>query len=463
MSKQDNSTGNVIPLKADTATGFKVEPPTNHADRLRARGSRLHMRAGPDEDEKLVCLYDLVEWLVSDGGLPLVSAIDRVASEIEARDHDTFSMSQGAYAKPHNPDSSWMKFLNHDGLPETSLAASSVRVLGMSAFDLSKLMTVPGYRPDQSLEFDESKETPFEYFGRTDSCCYALTWRKAYELFGWGRLVYRAKGQAEPAIAPPAWWRDELELDHGRSKARYFLKADANTPLVRIVDVLADFAARLGLPTGEAMGDFLAAVNVPLLQEVYALREDHFAELVGAGFMYGLDTQAEAEAQSIRLHGVKDASRGLYPWAASPLEAFKRHIQEHGPQRSDRSLYAVSHATANRLWGWGEVVAAQAETQAAPVSEATEAQAAPAKDTAPSVPKKVKEKDMSPEWTGARLLARQNELKKKDFKDYASRTAIEAGLPARAANRRINEFKTGGVAANVADQLKAVGAKNKAA
>lgn len=361
MSKQDSSTGNVIPIRADTAAGFKVEPPTNHADRLRARGSRLHMRAGPGEDENLLCLYDLVAWLVSDGGLPLVRAIDGVASEIEARDHDTFFMSQGDYAKPHYPDSPWRKFTD-----EKSPAASSVRVLGMSAYDLSKLMNGPGYRPDQSLEFDESKETPFEYFGRTDSCCHALTWRKAYELFGWGRVVYAAKGQVAPAIAG---WRDELELDHGRSKARYSQKADANTPLVRIVDVLADFAARLGLPTGEAMDDFLAAVNVPLLQEVYALRENHFAELVGAGFMYGLDTQAVAEAQSIRMYGVKDASRGLYPWAASPLEAFKRHIQEHGLQRSDRSLYAVSHATANRLWGWGEVVAAQAETRAAPAKK----------------------------------------------------------------------------------------------
>ena len=369
MNKQDNGTGKVIPIRADTVAGFKVEPPTNHADRLRARGSRLYMHSGLGEDENLVCLYDLVAWLVSDGGLPLVRAIDRVASEIEAIDRDTFFMSQDDYAEPHNPDAPWLKYFDDGKSP----AASSVRGLGMSAFNLSKMMNAPGDGPDQSLEFDESKETPFEYFGRTDWCCHALTWRKAHELFGWGRVVYAAKGRAAPAMPLPAGWRDELELDHGRSKARYFLKADANTPLVRIVDVLADFAARLGLPIGEVMGDYLAAVNVPLLQEVYALRENHFAELVGAGFMYGLDTQAEAEAQSIRLHGVKDASRGLYPWAASPLEAFKRHIQEHGPQRSDRSLYAVSHATANRLWSWGAVVAAQAETQAAPAMEAPKA------------------------------------------------------------------------------------------
>ena len=122
MSKQDNSTGNVIPIKADTATGFKVEPPTNHADRLKARGSRLHMRAGPGEDENLVCLYDLVGWLVDDRGLPLVRAIDRVANELKARDSDTFYLLHDDYAKPHDPNSPWLKFLNHDGLPETSLA-----------------------------------------------------------------------------------------------------------------------------------------------------------------------------------------------------------------------------------------------------------------------------------------------------------------------------------------------------
>ena len=81
--------------------------------------------------------------------------------------------------------------------------------------------------------------------------------------------------------------------------------------------------------------------------------------------MYGFETQAVAEAQSMRLYGVKD--RGSpYPWAASPLEAFKRHIQEHGPQRSDRSLYAVSHATANRLWSWGRAVAVEVKAQAVP-------------------------------------------------------------------------------------------------
>jgi hypothetical protein len=354
-----------------------IEPPTNHAARLKARGSRLHMHSGPGEDGNLVCLYDLVAWLVSDGGLPLVPAIDRVASEIEAIDRDTFFMSQDDYAKPHNPDSPWLKYFDDGKSP----AASSVRVLGMSAFDLSKLMNVSGDRPDQSLEFDESKETPFEYFGRTDSCRHALTWRKAYELFDWGRVVYAAKGQAAPAMPLPAGWRDELELGHGRSKARYFLKADANTPLVRIVDVLADFAARQGLPAGEAVGAYLAAVNVPLLSEVYWLRENHFAELVGTAHMYGQLTEAQAQKKTreaaddvdervSRLHGVTPS---VFEWTATPLDALKRHIQDNGPEQSDRSLYAVRHATANRLWGWGAVVAAQAETQATPAMEAPKA------------------------------------------------------------------------------------------
>ena len=185
--------------------------------------------------------------------------------------------------------------------------------------------------------------------------------------------VHQLHADKVTKINPPKTWVLKLTIDHGRSQATYFQKADANTPLVRIVDVLADFADRHGLPAGAAVDDFLTAVDSTLLDAVYTLHENHFATLVDAGFMYGLDTQAEAEAQSIRLHGVKDASRGLYPWAASPLEAFKRHIQDHGPQRSDRSLYAVSHATANRMWDWGAVVAAQAETQAAPAMEAPKA------------------------------------------------------------------------------------------
>lgn len=374
MNKQDKDTGKVCQFPLGKVT--KIEPPTNHADRLRDRGTRLRMRSGQGEGEKLVCLYDLVAWLVADRDIPLKPAIDKVASVIEGRDCDTFYMSQDDYAKPHNPDSPWRKFTD-----EKSPAASSVRGLGMSAFDLSKLMNVPGDRPDQSLEFDESKETPFEYFGRTDSCRHALTWRKAHELFGWGRVVYAAKGQAAPAMPLPAGWRDELELCHGRSKARYLLKADVNTPLVRIVDVLADFAARHGLPAGEAVGDFLAAVNVPLLSEVYWLRENHFAELVGAAHMYGQLTETQAQKKTreaaddvdervSRLYGVTPP---VFEWTATPLDALKQHIQDHGPEQSDRSLYAVSHVTANRLWDWGAVVAAQAETQAAPAMEAPKA------------------------------------------------------------------------------------------
>lgn len=267
--------------------------------------------------------------------------------------------------------------------------------------------------------------------------------------------VHQLHADKVTKINPPKTWVLKLTIDHGRSQATYFQKADANTPLVRIVDVLADFADRHGLPAGAAVDGFLMAVDSTLLDAVYTLHENHFATLVDAGYMYGCDTQATAEAYSIRLHGVKDASRGLYPWAASPLEAFKRHIQDHGPQRSDRSLYAVSHVTANRLWGWGEVVAAQAATQVAPEKET------PLSGTAKS--KKIKVKDQSPDWTGQRLLARQNELRKNKVKNFAAQTAKEAGLEPTEANRRIRALKKGGVTANVSDQLKAVGMKNKAA
>ncbi|MEN9995682.1 MAG: hypothetical protein RL462_458 [Pseudomonadota bacterium] len=178
-------------------------------------------------------------------------------------------------------------------------------------------------------------------------------------------------------VEPPETWTLKLAINHGRSQATYFQKADANTPLVRIVDVLADFAARLGLPTGEAMGGFLAAVNEPLLSEVFWLKENQFAELVGAAHMYGQLTEAQAQKKTreaaddldervSRLFGVTPS---VFDWTATPLDAIKQHIQDYGPERSDQSLYAVNHATANRLWGWGSVVAAQTETQAAPAKK----------------------------------------------------------------------------------------------
>lgn len=181
--------------------------------------------------------------------------------------------------------------------------------------------------------------------------------------------LHQLSNEKRTKVEPPKTWALKLAIDHGRSRAVYFQKADANTPLVRIVDVLADFADCHGLPAGAAIDEFLAAVDSSLLAAIYTLNENHFASLLDAGHMYGFDTRAVAEAQSMRLYGVNDGG-SPYPWAASPPEALKQHIQDHGPQRSDRSLYAVSHATANRLWGWGAVVAAQAETQAAPAMEA---------------------------------------------------------------------------------------------
>ena len=438
MNKQDNGAGKGIPISDDVAANFKIEAPINHADRLKARGSKLSMRAGQREDEKLVCLYDLVAWLVTDCDVPLTPAIDTVATTLEARDGDLFHLSRDDYATPHNPDSPFLKFTD-----ERSLAATSVRVLGMPAYDLDKLtcrlwsqVNWPDDKPDNSVEFDESKETPFEYFGRMDSCTHALTWHKAYELFGWGSVVYAGKGQAAPAMNPPASWCEVLELDHGRSKGRYVQRADANTPLVRLVDVLTDLAARLGLPTGEAVGDFLAAVNVPLLQEVYWLRENRFAELVVAGFMYGFDTQAEAQRRTQEAADYADEMRwdlyggkpAVYSWFTTPLEALKQHIQDHGPHTSDRSLYSVSHATANRLWGWGGVVAEQAVVPGAPVQD------------------EAKEKE---KWTPERLWVQLQKNEGDGRRKPMQRLAEQTGMADRTIRDHVKPYRK---AANLANK-----------
>lgn len=262
-------------------------------------------------------------------------------------------------------------------------------------------------------------------------------------------------------VKPPETWALKLTIDHGRGQSTYFQKADANTPMVRIVDVLADFAERDGLPAGAAVDSFLAKVNVPLLQDVYWLKENHFAELVGAAHMYGQLTEVEAQKKNresaddidervSRLFGVTPS---VSKWTATPLDALKQHIQDHGPERSDRSLYAVSHATANRLWGWGEVVAAQGETQAAPamnqpVSGVTK-------------PKKGKWKEAIPDWPKQRLQARRMELEKQNVMNPVAQMSKESGLPAREIYRRVNEVA--GVIAHVAGDINLNSAKKKTA
>ena len=272
MSKQTKGTGNVrlFPVAKET----KIEPPPDHELRFKARGSRLQMRSGVGEKEKLVSLYDVVAWLVTDCEIPLTPAIEQVVTKVKAIDErDIFYLEENDYAKPCSPDSPWRKYLDDGEVP----ALSAVQSLEMSAFELSRLVNAPG----EKLVFDESKETPFEYFGRTDSVVFALTWHKANEVFGWGRVV----------------------------------------------------------------------------------------------------------------------------------------------------------------------------------AEELEDEVAPEKAPASAMPKKLREKEQSPEWTGPKLLARHTELRKKGVKAFAKQTAEEAGIHIRAAHRRIKAYKSGGALANIAGQLKAAGTK----
>lgn len=272
MSKKTKGTGNVrlFPVAKET----KIEPPPEHESRFKARGSRLQMRSGVGEKEKLVSLYDVVAWLVTDCEIPLKPAIRQVVTKVKAIDEcDIFYLEENDYAKPCSPDSPWRKYLDDGEVP----ALSAVQSLEMSAFELSRLVNAPG----EKLVFDESKETPFEYFGRTDSVVFALTWHKANGVFGWGRVV------------------------------------------------------------AEEMDDKVAPEKAP----------------------------------------------------------------------------------------------------------------------ASAMPKKLREKEQSPEWTGQRLLALRVELQKKGVKDYAAQAAKQARISPRAERRRVEVHKLGGALANVAGQLKAAGTK----
>jgi hypothetical protein len=187
----------------------------------------------------------------------------------------------------------------------------------------------------------------------------------------------------------------------------------------------------------------------------------HFEDGTPGGFIYAMGEGAarvwfgavDIESDHLAAHDAKKSR-----------EADAKH-QVRWPKDEALSTLlarlAMPVAVAHKLWGWGRVVPVEALTT--PVIEATEAQAAPAKDAAPSVSKKVKEKDKSPDWTGAKLATRHKELKAAGVKGFAEQAAKEAGISVREASRRIKAHKEGGATANVADQLVVVGVKNKAA
>lgn len=159
-----------------------------------------HGHCGTKKGERVVRLADLVRWLVHAREMSFASAVRAVCTPLEGDApplvHRLDPMED---AEPEDQASEWFKYLSgYDGLdslpPQVAHARAAARDMKatwlMKPHDLARLVNSPGF-----LEFDEAKESPFEFSERADRTggprTLAVSFAVAHELWAgalWSRL-----------------------------------------------------------------------------------------------------------------------------------------------------------------------------------------------------------------------------------------------------------------------------------
>ena len=167
-------------------------------------GWKLHtkqgyMRRGPEAGDRLVRLYDVAAWLMSERELPLVLAVDAVCSALAANGLDgVYMLCDSEYAHWIGEPSPFNKYQTGHDAPAPSIRS----VCLMRPFELERRVNVPGCERVYVAE----EKTPFEFFGSCGGGAvdFAVTLDKAHELWGWGRAVaLQDVAEAAPTQAAP--------------------------------------------------------------------------------------------------------------------------------------------------------------------------------------------------------------------------------------------------------------------
>jgi hypothetical protein len=242
-------------------------------------------------------------------------------------------------------------------------------------------------------------------------------------------------------IEPPEGWK--LHSEHG------FMRCEAGPAdrLVRIADIVLWLMETKELPCDRAVD----AVCTALLgsdgrgAQLFIVNESGNAELVTplTSFFYipivsFWDTQPSGGSDDLGLPGAVKAMRTMWGGQAGPGKSNFLGVHVIDP-------LAVRFELASALWGWGNSTqVVQLKTVQADDAKASQPIAAQSK--------KVPQRELAPEWDGARLRKRHKELKDGRNKAPTVTLSKESGLPRREITRRM-EYPNGSIGA-MAGQLK---------
>lgn len=200
-----------MPLHIDPLNGWQPHSPYG----------LQRFKDGPDG--RVVRLADVVRWLMQAREMSFASAVRAVCAPLEGNAPPlVYRLDPVEDAKAEDEPSKWLRFFSGtedlEELPprvaRARLAARDMKASWlMKPHELVRLVNVPG----GSTEYDETKETPFEFSERSDRvggpCTLAVSFAEAHALWGWGTVTVpdAAPAPADPLAALGAELRQDFD------------------------------------------------------------------------------------------------------------------------------------------------------------------------------------------------------------------------------------------------------------
>lgn len=195
-----------------SAETTRIKPPEGSGWHMHSPYGAQRYKDGPDG--YVVRLADVVRWLMEARETSFAKAVRAVCAPLESDAPPLlYRLDAVDDAAPENDTTEWLRYLSgYEGLqslpPQVANARAAALALKaawlMTPRELSRLVNSPGF----PREYDETKESPFEFSERTDRTGgpkdLAVPFAVAHALWGWGTVVK----EAATAAIPLANWPD---------------------------------------------------------------------------------------------------------------------------------------------------------------------------------------------------------------------------------------------------------------
>lgn len=443
MNKINSKTSTKVTSIATAAVNLK--PPEG----WKLNGEHGYMASDSTPVGRLVRLADVVVWLMDRRPLPCSMAVEELCTVIESAAPDALYLVQpGRFALPVTPSDCFT------GVPETRsfwegpAPAPATGECGLAgALKYMRWSWGSNASPGMGNHFGQELLDPL-----------AMHLTKAAELWGYGFVDYTA-AQA-PAFQPPAEWMPETQFGTMR-----WCEGPAGM-VVRLFDVLRWLqetdARRLARPGAvEALCDSLTP---DAMQWLYQVAPGKYASRLPPDWEFGYPSPTSVVAQEPVAGGVRyrvrrSSTTGRRMELLPPATASRRHVDTcepgfpallkalrdwplrvmpagasgdvldyQGRGESPLVRVAIRLDKAAALWGYGRLLDAVIQTTT--------------------------QQPAGEEWTGERLKAKREQLKREGVRDYTQRLVKLSGITERDVRRRIAEFENPSVFSGIVATLR---------